>query len=110
MLTYKEFLNESIRDMMTPKSMDDFSPEGLLFYAIDYGMLELVPIAIQKGAKGNKGGEETEKGGVEGDTALLRAFENGYTEVADMLIKNGADLEAKNGGGIYTTHLGCLER
>lgn len=93
-LNFKQF--ESLRDKMTPKSIDDFkslingkTPDEILLLASKNDIPELVTYAIERGAN-------LETKNQRGETPLISASKNDNLEILKTLIENGADVNARN--------------
>ena len=72
------------------------SPNELLFLGSKYGIVELVQIALRKGVDINT--KDIDSNSYE-KTPLIYASMNGYTEIVNILVDNGADLEVKDTRG-----------
>ena len=87
----EKFINESVRDMMKPKSDEDIkkslgklTPDEKLIKSARYEVLWLVKDALEQGANVH----------TNDDLALRLASNNGHTEVIKLLLDAGADVHA----------------
>ena len=96
MKKFNQFINESIRDKMTPKSEDDIkksleklSPKEKIEKAIKYNIIWVAQEAIDNGVDITG----TTKGGYHfGQRLLDDAIKKGHVDMAKFLLKNGVDL------------------
>jgi ankyrin repeat protein len=98
MKTFKEFINEGVRDLMTPKSDEEIkkSSKGLspfmkLKNGCNYNMLWLVKDAVEELKFTNN---ETSKNKLH--YAMLSACNKGYLDIVKYLYYNGADISLIN--------------
>jgi hypothetical protein len=125
--TYKDFVNESITDKMTPidreyiqNHVKDFTPDMKLTIACQQGILWLVEEAIEEGANYNtwtflsdacRYGQLdvvkylVEEKGVDihilDELPLKNTVINGKTDIAEYLIDKGANVNVENGRLFY---------
>lgn len=94
---FDKYINESVRDKMTPKSEDDIikALQGLdqyqrMYKAIEHGILSLVEQIIENGIdlKKNVGG-----GTPAGDSFVDNAVQYGKLDILKYLLDNGCDLD-----------------
>jgi hypothetical protein len=100
-------VNESVRDLMTPKSSDeinnltkDFSPNKKLEYGINHGFKQLVEMSIDEGADVNQRD-------MYGKTPLIWVTSKSVTsdddiDIIKILLDNGADVNHKDSFGGQT--------
>jgi hypothetical protein len=96
--TYRGFINESVRDKMTPKSDEELSsvtgwmtPTGKFLFAVEHGITSLVKQAVEEGADVNTVSTlygETSRDLF--DTPLGYATYMGFVDMVDILLKAGA--------------------
>ena len=102
MKTFNEFINESIKDKMTPKPIEQIE-KGLsnmsqeqknyeLVLSVIRDETEIVKLLIDNGADVNVRDDKT------GWTVLMWATQRGHTDIAKQLIDNGADVNANYNG------------
>ena len=97
--------NESVRDLMTPKSADelkistkDFSPKKKLDYGVNHGVVQLVKVAIEEGVDVNT--KDSYK-----KTPIIWVTSKSFTSADDIdivkvLLENGADVNHKDSFGM----------
>ncbi len=102
--SYKSFINESIKDLMKPKSeediikvLQDLNPQQRMRKAIQYGLLSVVKNIIENGIDLKK---NTTGNTPIGYTFVCDAVEYGKLDILKYLLDNGCDL-----GGMENSHL-----
>ena len=93
-LTYNKFINESLKDLMKPKSEEEinniisnWNPNKRLVWASSNGYLDIVKKSLKDGADINWVNEYPSKYNW---TPLFYASLNGYYEIVEYLLKHGA--------------------